>query len=137
MNIRALMIAAFGSVLILAGCGAPTPSPAPIPNELQGCAMCEVPCPDYTGPVLAANYVAKHYPEQAAGLSPDRNAKDWIIKEAGSSVVVTNTVTGFRWEGNVVSVRRGRPRSPLVENPPQCRPGFFEDLSGNPQAGRG
>jgi streptogramin lyase len=103
MKIRALATGAFGSVLILAGCRAPTPSPAPLPNELQGCAMCEVPCPDYTGPVLAATYVAKHYPEQAEGLSPNRPAEDWIIKETGSSVVVTNIVTGFRWEGNVVS----------------------------------
>ena len=103
MNIRALMTAAFGSVVILAGCGAPTPSPAPLTNESQGCAMCEVPCPDYTGPELAMTYVAKHYPEQAAGLSPDRPAEDWIIKETGSSVVITNTVTGFRWEGKVES----------------------------------
>jgi len=81
MNIRALMTAAFGSVVILAGCGAPTPSPAPLTNESQGCAMCEVPCPDYTGPELAMTYVAKHYPEQAAGLSPDRPAEDWIIRK--------------------------------------------------------
>jgi len=35
-------------------------------------------------------YVAKHYPSKPRA-EPDRPAEDWIIKETGSSVVITNT----------------------------------------------
>jgi hypothetical protein len=69
--------------------------------------------PASTSWFAAQQYVARSYPDQAAGLgSIDFGRRidetraaaiyyggNWILEDAGGSVVITNTVTGVRWEG--------------------------------------
>ena len=116
MNANVLLAAIVA--LFLAGCTRPASLTTPTQtSKLPGtaCYMCEELAPQ-TGPELAWSYILSSYPEQVQHLDERCDATrytnnwcggDWIIEdhavdsERVGRVIVTNTATGFRWEGLV------------------------------------
>jgi hypothetical protein len=126
----ARVLSAMVVLLFCTGCALPMLS-GTSPQPPPGCTMCEVPCDYHTALKLAVAYITKSYPSQGiAGLDrEDLNSQpgvvqtdiiwragEWIIEDHGAQhrcadiedrgdsvgrVTVTNTVTGFCWEGNV------------------------------------
>jgi hypothetical protein len=97
--------------LCCAGCVLPAPPGAilqPAASATPPCAACEDPYIRHSGLELAVAYIENHYPEQVAGLGSGWwQGDDWIIENSALNpswvgpVIVANTATGFRWEGDV------------------------------------
>jgi len=119
MNAKVLFTAIMA--LFLAGCAWPAPLTTPTPTHCLMCAELAA----ISGLELASRYIARSYPEQGIARQDlqhldkrddlTRNVRiwsggDWIIEQQNgtwpvSAVTVTNTATGFRWEGQVVNYR--------------------------------
>jgi hypothetical protein len=93
-------------LFLCAGCVQPTPSGTPASssgasapsNCPNGYYQCEW-LPSSTSWYAWQSYFKTHHPKEAADL--DSNREEWIIKDSETLVVLTNPVTGFRWEGTV------------------------------------
>jgi hypothetical protein len=100
------------AAILLSGCVASMPVPTPFPTATAR-PPCDPPAPvdpPWIAKDAAVRYIGSRYPEQTVPLAdssdPARDTPgDWTINvECPGSpchVIVTNEVTGFRWEGYV------------------------------------